>query len=115
MPKFSFICSTCSKMVQKYVSLKTTTVICTCGATAERQLPKLNDTEIREVIDPVTGRKWKQDQQDLLKERKENYFWQVEVPRLVRTHCLETCLQEGWVYIDDRGKVCLHDKPPHKR
>ena len=115
MPKFSFTCSSCSKTFQKYVSLKTTILDCECGAKAERQMPHLAPTETREIIDPITGRKWKDNQQALLKERKEDYFWKIEVPRLVRTHCLETCLSEGWAYIDDHGKVCVYDKPPYKR
>lgn len=116
MPKFTFICEKCQHSEQKFTSVSTKSVECTkCGETARRQLPKLANPEVRETVDPYTGKKWKQDQKEMLDERRNEYYWKVEVPRLVQKYSLETCLEQGWVWIDDDGKMHIHNKPPHKR
>jgi hypothetical protein len=115
MPKFTFICALCKKSFQKYASVKQGSIVCDCGGQAERQLPKMNISEVRETVDPLTGKKWREDQKLLLRDRKDEYFWRVEVPRLVQKYSLETCLKEGWVWVDDHGKVQVHTKPPNKR
>lgn len=116
MPKFTFVCEECEHSLQKHTNKKTFKVECPmCGSDANRQLPKIADPEVRETVDSYTGRKWKQDQKELLKERRDDYYWSVEVPRLVQKYSLETCLEQGWVWIDDEGKLHVHTKPPHKR
>ena len=80
-----------------------------------RQLPNLSsETEVREVIDPLTNRKWQQDQKELIKARRDQHYWEVEVPRLVQTHSLETCLEQQWLKYNDKGELVIN-KPPSKR
>lgn len=116
MPKFTFICK-CGNTTQKFVSTSQHTLKCDkCDLYMTREMPKLSGpAEVRETVDKHTNTKWKKDQKEMIDERKEEYFWTVEVPRLVQTYSLETCLEQGWCYIDDNGKVQLHTKPPHKR
>ncbi len=79
-------------------------------------MPKLvGATEVRETVDHMTNSKHKQDQKALIRERNEEYFWKVEVPRLVQTYSVQTCLEEGWIWLDDKGQAHIYDKPPHKR
>jgi Zn ribbon nucleic-acid-binding protein len=116
MSKYTFICEKCGHSEQQYTKRNINKVECTeCGFDANRQLPTLVDSEIRETIDPYTGVKRTQDQKELLRERKEEYYWTVEVPRLVQKYSLETCLEQDWVWIDDNGELHVHTKPPHKR
>lgn len=116
MPKFTFLCEKCKHSVQKFKPITTKTIKCEkCGEDAHRQLPKLANPEVRETVDKHTGKKWKQDQKAMLAERRDEYYWSVEVPRLVSKYSLETCLEQGWVWVDDDGKLHIHTKPPHKR
>lgn len=117
MPKYTFMCHSCGTSVQKYVSASKQSIVCkSCGSDVSRQMPNLSGpAEVREVVNPHTNTKWKKDQKEMVEERKEDYYWSVEVPRFVQTYSLETCLEQGWCYIDDEGKVQIHTKPPHKR
>jgi hypothetical protein len=116
MPKFRYQCKTCNVSELRLVSNKDKQVLCkTCQTLMDRQMPNLVGQEVRETVDPLLNTSWKQDQKDILKERKEDYYWSVEVPRLVQTHGLQTCLEQGWVWIDDKGQMHVHTKPPGKR
>ena len=116
MPKFTFVCEQCQHSEQKFTSISKKTVKCSiCGADANQQLPKLANSEVRETVNSYTGKKWRQDQKEMLDERRDEYYWTVEVPRLVQKYSLETCLEQGWVWIDDDGKLNVHTKPPHRR
>ena len=116
MPKFTFICSSCDHSMQKFTSLSKKTVKCKkCGKDAQQQLPKLARSEVREVVDSYTGKKWRQNQKEMLDERRDEYYWSVEVPRLVQKYSLETCLEQGWVWVDDEHKLHIYTKPPHRR
>jgi transcription elongation factor Elf1 len=117
MPKFTFHCSNCGHSAQKITSVKRSDLPCDkCGSLMIRQMPTLNGAvQVTETIDPLTNAKWKKDQEEMLKERQEDYYWAVEVPRFIQTYSVETCLEQGWCYIDDHGKIQPHTKPPHKR
>jgi len=117
MPKYSFLCTECDNLEQLFVDVGIKTVVCPkCSSVANRQMPKLNGAvEVRETVDSTTNRKHKQNQKDLIKERNDEYFWKVEVPRLVQKYSTQTALEEGWIWIDDKGQVHVHDKPPGKR
>jgi len=119
MPKYSFKCRQCESLIQMYVSRLTETVACkSCQDTMDRQLPTLNGpSNVREVIDKNTGITWTDGQQDMIKDRKSQYYWSVEVPRFVNsgTYSLETMLENQWIYVDDAGKIHTNTKPPDKR
>ena len=116
MPKFTFVCKSCNHSEQKFTTVSKKIVKCDkCGEDAQRQLPRLGKPEVRETVDSYTGKKWRQDQKELLNERHDEYYWSVEVPRLVQKYSLETCLEQDWVWIDDDGKLHVHTKPPHRR
>ena len=81
----------------------------------ERQFPtSSSETEVREVIDPLTNRKWQQNQKEMLQERHDQHYWEVDVPRLVQTHSLETCLEREWLKYNEKGELVIN-KPPGKR
>lgn len=111
MPKFKFICP-CGQEEVAFVSPKTNHILCdTCGSEMIRQLPNIGGQEVRETIDHLTNTRWKQDQKEILGQRKEEYFWKVEVPRLVQTYSLETCLQEGWLKYNEKGELVIGTAP----
>ena len=83
----------------------------------KRQLPKISTPDITEVVDHTTGATAKQDQSTMMKERRDKYFWSVEVPRLVASgvYGADTMLENGWIYFDEHEQMQVHTKPPHER
>jgi len=118
MPKYAFKCE-CGKSETKLVSVLITEIPCpSCDSVMVRQMPTLNGpSEVRETVDTHTGTTHRKDQKEMINARQEEYFWTVEVPRKVNsnTYSTQTMLDQGWVYIDDDGKIQIHTKPPHKR
>lgn len=114
MPKYNFTCLKCNTKTHKYVSVNIETVPCICGASMNRELPKTNSSEVRELVDPYTNVTWGKDHQAVMKDRKETHYWEVEVPRLVEKYSLETCLEQKWLVYNDKGELVIN-KPPSKR
>ncbi len=117
MAKYRFICEKCNKESERYASLKDS-FTCSCEGKMIRQMPILNGpVTTRETINKVTGHTWIADQEEIVKDRKDEYFWSVEVPRLVNsgTYSLQTMLEQGWISVDDAGKIHTNNKPPSKR
>lgn len=116
MPKYNFTCAKCATTSHKYVSMNTETLPCgVCGTAMTRELPNTNSaTEVREIVDPYTNRTWGKDHEAVMKKRKEDHYWEVEVPRLVQTYSTETCIEQGWLVYNDKGELVIN-KPPSKR
>lgn len=119
MPKYTFRCPSCGSDRQMYVPRLVEEVECKdCNGTMKRQMPTLNGpANVREVVDKYTGITHVDGQPDMVKERREDYYWSVEVPRLVNsgTYSVETMIENGWIQVDDAGKIHVNDKPPSKR
>lgn len=112
MPKYRFACTFCDSEKTLFTSSSKTEIQCQeCHSAMVRQLPNISGQEVRETVDTLTNTKWKQDQQDILKKRKEEHFWKVEVPRLVQTYSLETCLKEGWLAYNEKGELVIGTAP----
>lgn len=117
MPKYTFICQ-CGLKIQKYTTFNTITMKCSCGSEALRQLPQLNGpSNVTEVKDNYTGVITRKDQQEEVKQRKDEYYWTVEVPRFVQSgiYGVQTMLENDWIFLDDKGKVNINTKPPNRR
>ena len=97
-----------------YVSTKTEETPCTCGFTMKRNFPSNGSQKVTEVVDAFTNIRHEVDHNKNLKDRKTEYFWEVEVPRLVQTYSIQTCLEEGWLVYNDKGELVIN-KPPSKR
>ena len=82
----------------------------------DRQLPKLRGLKNTEVVDKFTNRKHMVDQKEVLDERKADYYWEVEVPKMVNsgTYSLDTMLEQNWVYYNEKGELVTRTKPPQK-
>jgi hypothetical protein len=84
----------------------------------KRQLPKLGgQPDVHETVNEYTGVTWKEGQKEAIDERRAKYYWEVEVPRMVRsgTYSIETMLEMGWVYFNDKEEMCVNNKPPSER
>lgn len=116
MPKYRFICS-CDAEVSKYTSASTVSIKCTqCGSPMDRQVPStVEQSTVKELVDSYTGVHLPPDNKEILESRRSEYFWKVEVPRLVMQYPADHCIKEGWMYVDEQGKLQVHTKPPHKR
>ena len=80
-------------------------------------MPRVSKTTVKETSDKRMNRKWLDDHKETMKARKERYFYEVEVPRLVASgvYSIETMLQNNWIFFDDSGKMHVHTKPPSQR
>ena len=116
MPKYNFMCAKCETTLHKYVAATVEQLKCSvCGTDMFRLFPNTNaPTEVRELVDPYTNITWGKDHEIVMKDRKETHYWEVEVPRLVQTYSLETCLEQGWLIYNDKGELVIN-KPPSKR
>lgn len=119
MPKYTFLCSSCGTSEQKYVPRLVMDIPCPiCNRTALRQMPELNGpSSVTEVIDKYTGITHRRDQKEEVKERQEEYYWTVEVPRFVASgvYSIDTMLENGWIWIDDNNTINIYKVPPHRR
>jgi hypothetical protein len=80
-----------------------------------RDLPQLSGAaQVTELVDTYTGVSLDQNHNALIKDRRDQYYWEVEVPRLIQTMSPETCLENGWLVYDDKGDLVIN-KPPSKR
>lgn len=117
MPKYTFKCPKCSNSEQKIVSRQTKTIPCSqCGENSNRAMPKLaGPPEVRENVGEFNKAK-KKDQDKLLNDRQAEYYWKHEVPKMVASgiYTLETMLENGWVYYDDKGHLHTRTSPPTK-
>lgn len=115
MPKYVFLCASCKLELERFESPKVETIECpSCSASMKRQFPGSGSQTVREVIDPYTNVRTAPDEKEQNKARKTDYFWDVEVPRLIQTYSLQTCLEEGWLVYNDKGEMVIN-KPPSKR
>jgi transcription elongation factor Elf1 len=116
MPKYNFTCNSCQAKTHKYVPTTVETITCvTCGEVMKRELPNTNSpTEVKEIVDPLRNIKWGKDHEAVMKNRKDTHYWEVEVPRLINTHSVETSLEQGWLKYNDKGELVIN-KPPAKR
>jgi hypothetical protein len=116
MPKYRFVCPGCNFEREKYTSPSTETVPCHyCeGQEMRRQFPGSGSQQVREVVDSYSNVRQTPDATAENKARKTEYFWEIEVPRLIQTYSLETCLQEGWLVYNDKNELVIN-KPPSKR
>ena len=96
----------------------TSTVCVKCGGSTKRKMPTMNGPATSyEDPDGQSGRKWLDGQADILKHRKDKYFYEVEVPRMVAsgTYSVETMLENEWIFLNDDGSIGVHTKPPYMR
>lgn len=117
MPLYRFECPDCKSLQQKITDISINKIVChNCGKDAIRQMPNLKGVKSTEVIDKYSNQKHVEDQKQKVSERKEDYYWSVEVPKLVNSGIYElgTMLQQGWVYYNEKGELVTRTKPPQK-
>lgn len=122
MPKYTFECPECGLIEQSYVQRHIKEIACkNCCSEDDilmkRMPPSVAPTEVRETVDKLFNLQQRPDQRELVKQRRDEYYWSVEVPRMVNsgTYTVETMLEMGWIYFDDRKQMHINTKPPNKR
>jgi len=112
-----FYCLACKNKQAFYVSSQTNNKPCAkCkDGVMERQLPNISSPDVKELVDSYTNIHLPADNKEILEARRSEYFWKVEVPRLVNDYPLEECLKQGWLVYNEKGELVLQTKPPHKR
>ncbi len=114
MAKYIFKCDNCGEQVEKYVPRLVKDVACTCGSRSNRQFPNVAQQQVTETVDSYMGTTRDQNHEEKIKERRDDHYWNVEVPRLIQTMSLETCLEQGWLVYNEKGELVIN-KPPSKR
>lgn len=116
MPKYRFLCEKCGAEKQIYVSASTKQCQCECGSQMDRQLPNIRGTQVNELHDKYTNKSLIQDHKEIVSERKLDFYWSVEVPKMVNsgTYSLDTMLEKNWVYYNEKGDLVTRTKPPEK-
>lgn len=117
MPKYTFACKKCGSLQQKFANIDTEHIPCSvCDSTMDREMPKLAGLKTTEVVDKYTNKKHVADQKEILNERKLDYYWEKLVPEMVNsgTYSVETMLEKGWVYYDEKKNLVTRTKPPQK-
>ena len=115
MAKFRFTCASCNVEVERFISPKVEELECpTCKGMMKRKFPGAGSQVVREVIDPYTNVRTASDEKQQNQARKTEYFWEVEVPRLIQTYGIQTCLEEKWLIYNDKGELVIN-KSPSKR
>ncbi len=115
MPKYVYKCE-CGISFQKYVKSTIKECKCECGKMAKRQMPNLRGLKNTETVDKFTNKKHLNNHQEILKERKADHYWEVLVPKMVNsgTYSIETMLERGWVYYNEKKELVTRTKPPQK-
>lgn len=116
MAKYTFACEKCGTTKQMYTSSSTKQCQCDCGGDMSRQMPKIRGIQTNELIDKYSNKSLPADHKEVLAERKEDYYWSVEVPKMVNsgTYGLDTMLERNWVYYDEKHNLITRTKPPQK-
>jgi hypothetical protein len=116
MPKYRFHCPRCDETVEKYTSVTTEHLPCKkCEEQMDRLLPNIGSKKVTETVDTFLNVRHEEDHKKQLEDRRTTYFWEVEVPRLVQTYSVETCLQEGWLMYNEKGELVVGKRPPQKK
>jgi transcription elongation factor Elf1 len=116
MPKYTFTCPHCGLSLQKFANVNSKNIPCECGEEMDRKMPNIAGFKVSEVVDKYSNKKHFSDQKEILKERKLDYYWEKLVPEMVNsgTYTLETMLEKGWVYYDEKKNLITRTKPPQK-
>lgn len=115
MAKYRFKCEKCTSTVERYATLKTETIVCKeCFSTMHRLLPNIGSKKVTETVDPFLNVRQEEDHKKSLEDRRTEYFWEVEVPRLIQTYSTQTCLEEGWLVYNEKGELVI-GKPSKKK
>ena len=111
MPKYMFLCEKCNNLIHKYGPPTIDNIVCSCGNIMQKQLPVIGgQVEVREVIDPYTNIRHIKDHDNAIKERRQKYYAEVEIPRFIEKYSLETCLENKWLIYNDKGELTINKK-----
>jgi hypothetical protein len=116
MPKYTFSCDKCGSLEQKFTDTSTNSIDCQCGNLMSRQMPNIKGVKTTETVDKYTNKKHVADHKNMVEERKQDFYWSKEVPKMVNSgvYELSTMLEKGWVYYDEKGNLVTRTKPPQK-
>lgn len=115
MAKYRFKCTPCDKTYTKYANPNQKITCDTCGLELGRLPPSVSKANLTELIDPYSGVHLSPDHKDEINQRSLDHFWSVEVKRLCAEYSPDECIHQGWAFLDEQGKFCVHDKPPNRR
>ena len=82
----------------------------------KRALPNIGGIQTNELVDKYSNKSLVADHKEILNERKQDYYWSVEVPKMVESgiYELDTMLEREWVYYDEKHNLITRTKPPQK-
>ena len=117
MPKFTFKCTRCQNIAMKMTPAKWKTCPCPkCNGLMKKQIPIISKPSSRETVDKLRNKTMFEDQEEIIKQRSEDYFYTVELPRLVNSgkYSTKEMLKNGWIFFDDCDKIQIRTKAPNR-
>lgn len=111
MPKYTYKCASCDKIILEYREAKFRDLEKICGdyiagkyceGTMARQLPNLMEPTILEKIDTHRNIKHRKDQDKRVRERAKKHFREVEMSELIETVGEEKAKKFGWITKDGK-------------
>ena len=117
MAKYTFRCPKCASTVQTYVPSSCLSMVCSCGTDMLRDLPRVSKPTVHEVVDKRMNKPLLENNKEELTARKERFFWEVEVPRMVQsgTYTMETMVENQWITMLEDKTFVVNTKPPSQR
>ena len=116
MPLYTFSCPSCGSSEQRYASIATKSLACTCGQEKIRLPPSnIMKPNVKELVDPYSGVHLSPDYKEEINQRSLDHYWSVMVPRFCQEYSPEECIAQGWAYLSEKGEFCVHTKPPNRR
>ena len=118
MARYTFWCEYCGATEQVYVPSSCFQRTCSkCNQEMARQIPKVSKPTVHEITDKRMGKKLIENNQEEIRIRKEHFFWEVEVPRLVQSgvYTMETMVANQWITMLDDKTFTVNTKPPSQR
>lgn len=108
MAKFRFHCQKCDSTVERYTTSTVESIICKeCFSKASKLFPTIGSKKVTETVDPFLNVRHEEDHRKQLEDRRIEYFWDTEVPRLIQTYSTQTCLEEGWLVYNEKGELVI--------
>ena len=115
MPKYRYTCPKCNKEKSVYTSANKKTIKCKCGDDMKREFPRLSGSpKVLEIVDKYSNVKHQADQKKIIQDRRNIYYWAVEVPKMVESgvYSMDTMMEKHWLYYDEKGNLQTRTKPP---
>ena len=111
MPRYSYQCNKCDKVVSELREAidRDVTMVCgdatqsgICHGSLNRQLPRIMEPTILDTVDTYRNVKWRKDQDARIKKRAKDHFIKREMDEVIAKAGEKEAKRMGWVTKDGK-------------